>query len=64
MAKSVMLTTVDNPFNPFEDFENWYRFDVDHGYGTCEFLSRIAITSPEFSDADNFEIIEDAIDER
>lgn len=38
------LTTLDNPFNPYEDFDNWYFFDTDvrHQYHTCSYLERIA----------------------
>lgn len=61
--KAVMLTTVDNPFNPFEDFDRWRTFDEDKGYFTCEYLGRIARTSHELSEADEFLTIELAIDE-
>lgn len=38
------LTTTDNPFNPFEDFDNWYYFDTDirRQYQTCSYLERVA----------------------
>lgn len=38
------LTTKDNPFNPFEDFDNWYFFDtsINRQYFTCSYLERIA----------------------
>lgn len=57
------LSTVDNPFDPFEDFENWLRFDTDKGYNSCEYLARIAQTSNEFGESMYNQDIEDAIDE-
>lgn len=59
----VMLTTVDNPFDPFTHFEEWYRFDVDSGYNTCAYLGRIARTSHELSETDELQAIAQAIDE-
>lgn len=58
-----MLTTVDNPFNPFEDYDAWYAFDSHAGYHTPEFLARILISSSELSDADELLANELAIDE-
>ena len=41
MKKDVMLTTIDNPYNPFTNFDEWWAFDISHGYNTCAYLSRI-----------------------
>lgn len=38
MAK--MLTTTDNPYNPFDDFDSWYAYDQAKGHCTCEYLAR------------------------
>lgn len=61
--QEAMLTTDDNPFDPFTEFDAWFQFDVSHGYHTLSYLARIAITSPELSDADELLAIEQAIDE-
>lgn len=57
------LTTVDNPFDPFTQFDSWYRFDCDKGYNSCAYLARVARTSDQLSDAENEREIERAIDE-
>ena len=58
-----MLTTIDNPFDPFDQFDSWYRFDLDKVYDSCSYLSRIARTSDQLSDKENEREIERAIDE-
>lgn len=57
------ITTFDNPFNPFDDFNKWFLFDCEKGYNTCSYLARIAKTSEQLSDAENAIEIERAIDE-
>jgi len=58
-----MLTTFDNPYDPFEQFDSWYMFDQDKGYNTCSYLARIARTSDQLSEEENELEIERAIDE-
>lgn len=58
-----MLTTYDNPYDPFEQFQSWFLFDVEKGYNSCAYLGRIARTSEQLSDEENNIIIEDAIDD-
>lgn len=59
----VAITTVDNPYDPFDDFDHWYQFDMQAGYNSCAYLDRIAKTSDALSDAENVDEIERAIDE-
>lgn len=58
-----MLTTFDNPFDPFDEFDSWYRFDIDKGYNSCSYLDRVALTSDQLSDFENEKEVERAIDE-
>ena len=63
MANTCMLSTIDNPYNPFEDFDQWFMYDVDHGYNSCERVDRYAQTSNSLTDEENMEELERAIDE-
>jgi len=58
-----MLTTIDNPYNPFTQFNQWLDYDSTKGYNTCGLLSRIARTSPNLSTVDQAEAIHIAIEE-
>ena len=62
MSKTIsMLTTIDNPFDPFEDFASWFVFDSKEGYNSCGLLSIKAETSDVYSEDENQMIIEEAI---
>lgn len=58
-----MLTTTDNPYNPFEQFTSWFLFDVEKGYNSCAYLGRLARTSDQLTDEENNEEVERVIDE-
>jgi hypothetical protein len=62
-AEEYMLTTVDNPFDPWTQWDEWFAFDTRHGYHTSSFLARIVVTSDDLSDADQAQAIQLAIDE-
>ena len=62
MSNEVMLTTFDNPFDPFEDFTSWFMFDAEKGYYTCSLLARIADTTNDMTQKEVDEEIERAID--
>lgn len=63
MAKKIMLTTVDNPFSPFDEFNAWYTYDVQSGHHTSSFLARILVDSDQLSEPDQDRALELAIDE-
>lgn len=58
-----MLTTTDNPYSPVTSYDEWRVWDETQGYCTNSLLARVVRTSPELSDADQAQAIEDAIDE-
>ena len=58
-----MLTTIDNPFDPFTQFDSWFQFDERKGHHTCQFLAKIARTSSDMSESDYERELERAIDE-
>ena len=42
-AEDILLTTKDNPFNPFTDEDNWRAYDTDysHPYNTEAYYMRL-----------------------
>lgn len=63
MANDCMLTTFDNPYNPFDQFTLWLMFDKEKGYNTCEHLARIVQLSDDLSEKEIDDETERAIDE-
>lgn len=63
MSNECMLSTFDNPFNPFEQFEEWFRFDNDKGYNSCGRLARIAKFTDDMTEQEVNQETERAIDE-
>ena len=41
VSNDCMLTTIDNPYDPFEQFTLWNLFDIEKGYYTCSRLARL-----------------------
>lgn len=64
MDKECMLTTFDNPFNPFEDIMAWRLFDMEKGYYSSERLAKIAqpLLKEDMTQKEENEAIEHAID--
>jgi hypothetical protein len=62
-SEQAMLTTVDNPFSPFDNYQEWYEWDRSAGYHTPGLLARIAKVSNNLSDADRELAVRQAMDE-
>ena len=58
----VMLTTFDNPYNPFEQFTLWYLYDSEKGYNTCGKLDRLSNITDDMSDKEIDDERENAMD--
>lgn len=63
MTRECKLTTIDNPFDPFEQFDEWFLFDIEKGYDCCGRLMRIANITDDMMEAEADVEIERAIDE-
>ena len=57
------ITTTDKPFDPIDQFDEWYQYDEEKGYHTCSYLGRVARTSDQLSDQENYDEIKRAIDQ-
>ena len=58
-----MLTTIDNPYHPSKQFEQWFLYDCEKGYNSCGLLARFAHTSDALSNEENDLELSRAIDE-
>ena len=61
MEKQFMLTTLDNPFNPFVDFSSWYMFDCEKDHNTSSRLARIANIDSEMTQKEREEEMDRAM---
>ena len=60
--KLVTVTTIDNPYDPFDDFDHWLAFDIEKGYYTGSRLARLANINDDMTDKEELEEIERAVD--
>ena len=62
MKRQVNITTIDNPFNPFDEFDSWFMFDIENGYYTSSKLARLVNLDDSMTEKEENEEIERAID--
>jgi len=60
-SKEFFITTTDNPYDYFKQFDEWLAFDRQMGHYTLEYLARIVRDAPDLSEEQENEEIEDAI---
>lgn len=66
MAKETALTTIDNPYSPFSQYDEWYNYDLEKGYDCCGYIDRMSfgrLDSDSLSEEDEDQITESIIDE-
>ena len=63
MSRMTAISTKDNPYDPFDNFEQWMLFDVQKGYNSCGLLARIATYSDAMTDEEVQKETERAINE-
>lgn len=62
MAVRHMLTTIDNPYDPFDQFDQWFSYDLSKGYNTCGLLALYGSVATDLTEAIRAETLEHAID--
>lgn len=63
MGSRHMLTTIDNPYDPYTQFDAWYQYDTSAGHHSLSLLARVVRSSHDLSDSQQEEDIEQAIEE-
>lgn len=61
--KRYLLTTKDNPYHPAYQFDEWYKYDCEHGYYTSQRLAKIAKTPSGLTDVESQRIINGSVDD-
>lgn len=52
--ETLVLTTVDNPFNPKTEYLQWYRWDHENGYDTEAYVARLVADEIDIEVDDEF----------
>jgi hypothetical protein len=54
----LVLTTIDNPYDPKQDYLKWKQWDEESGYYTEAYLARMLMMEPDFDIDDDLKIFE------
>ena len=57
-----MLSTIDNPHDPFTEWDEWFAYDERAGHHSTSILGRVAVVDDDLSDEMIQESLEEAID--
>lgn len=60
--RKVSITTTDNPYDPFDDYNHWLQFDIDKGYYTSSSLARLTHLTDDMTQKEEDDEVERAID--
>ena len=60
--RKVSITTIDNPYDPIDDFDNWFLFDVEKGYYSCNKIARLLDEFDGMTQVEEDQQLEKAID--
>lgn len=63
ISKEFMLSTLDNPYNPYTNWAEWYNFDCQKGYYTCSYLARVFEEQniPYLSEEQKYKLVQQTI---
>ena len=56
-----MLSTNDNPYNPWSQYDKWLDWDTTHGYNTLGYVATLANTLNSMSDEDTMVAYDEAV---
>ena len=62
-TKDYLLTTIDNPYNPWTNWDQWYDYDQRMDYCTCSYLARVMSVTDAMTDVELDREYEFAMDE-
>ena len=62
MLYDCMISTKDNPFDPFDDFNAWLLFDKEKGYDSNERVARLAHITEDMTEEESDKEFERAMD--